>query len=101
MTKSYATERKLRIIREKYGTEMNVLLENKSVDALYSEVIGDKRKNLFCKISPETKSMVDEMIEQHDITMAIFIEAIIRMEYDRFLNSETERVQYLAQQFTV
>lgn len=85
---SYATERKIRIISEKLGDNWREHLNGRSIDSFYNELVGDTRKNLFCKLRPEVKSKLDELVDEHDMKMAEYVEILIEEAYARF---ETER----------
>lgn len=82
MSYSYATQRKIRIIKEKMP-EWAPNSGGKSIDALYNELVGDDRKNLFCKIDSGSKDRLDEMTKHHRVGMAEFIEQLINAEYKR------------------
>lgn len=97
---SYATERKIRIIKEKLGPDWETYTQGKRIDAAYNELVGDSRKNLFCKLRPETKRKLDEMVRDNDTKMAEFIESLIEREYDRFLQEKTRQKNDLAVRFT-
>jgi hypothetical protein len=98
---SYATRRKLRIIKEQLGTDWQDQNPGKSIDAIYNVVMGDTRKNLFCKIDPIVKSQLDEMVDYHDIKMAALVEKLVREEYDRYAQDRDDRVAHVASQFAV
>jgi len=97
---SYATERKIRIIKEKLGPDWETYTQGKRIDAAYNELVGDSRKNLFCKLRPETKAKLDEMVRDNDTKMAEFIESLIEREYDRFTQAKTRKTEDLAARFT-
>ena len=96
---SYATNRKKRIIEKEVGTDWQERYPGKSIDAVYNIVIGDERKNLFCKVSPVTKSQLDEMVEFHDMKMAEMVEKLVQEEYDRYVTERDGNVNKLAAQF--
>lgn len=81
---SYATARKIRILTEKVGADWKEKYPNRSIDAVYNEVVGDLRKNLFCKITPEAKKQVEELVENYDMKMAQLIEHLINSEHQRW-----------------
>ena len=83
MTYSYATQRKIRIIEEKLGKDWRDQRPGKSIDAIYNELVGDTRKNLFCKIPEGAKDHLDEMTKAHKTGMAEFIEQLIEAEWAR------------------
>ncbi len=98
---SYATRRKLRIIKEQLGADWQDQNPGKSIDAIYNVVTGDNRKNLFCKIDPTVKHQLDEMVDYHDIKMAALVEKLVREEYDRYAQDRDARVDHVASQFAV
>lgn len=100
MTFSYATERKIRIIRETLGEDWETKTSGRSIDAVYNEVVGDGRKNLFCKIRPEAKARLDEMVDEYDVKMAELVEQLIDNEYRRFLSERDSLGSELMNQFT-
>jgi len=85
---SYATLRKLKIIEQKFGADWPLRFPNRKVDSVYNEVIGDTRKNLFCKIDSGIKDNLDEMVEYHNSSMSDFVEQLISAEYDRYLHNK-------------
>lgn len=97
---SYATARKIRIIKEKLGPDWETYTQGKRIDAAYNELVGDSRKNLFCKLRPETKAKLDEMVAENDTKMAEFIESLIEREFDRHTQAKTRNAQDLAASFT-
>ena len=98
---SYATQRKKRIIEQELGADWQTRYPGKSIDAVYNIVKGDTRKNLFCKICPERKSQLDEMVEFRDVRMAELVEKLIEEEYDRFVTERDVHVDEIASQFAV
>jgi len=97
MSSSYATMRKIRIIKEKLGDDWKA--DGRRIDAIYNELVGDGRKNLFCKISPTVKSHLDEMTDRYNIRMGELIERLIEDEFRLFrLRKSKYRVE-LARQF--
>lgn len=96
---SYATERKLRILKEKVGTDWQEQYGGRSIDSAYNEVIGDVRKNLFCKVDPDIKRKVDELVEGYDLKMSELIEILIVREYDAFTHRTEDYTEDLAEQF--
>lgn len=96
---SYATARKIRIIEERIGTDWKNLNEGRSVDRVYSDLMGDVRKNLFCKIDPSVKDQLDEMSQHYDIDMAELIETLITDEYAEFSKRAVGYFSTLANQF--
>lgn len=97
---SYATKRKLRIIQEKVGPEWRAKYGDRSIDSIYNELIGDNRKNLFCKIDPTRKAQLDEMVEFYDQSMSEFIEQTIDREYSRYAQNKSTIVADLTKQFS-
>jgi hypothetical protein len=98
---SHATVRKLRIIEQKFGNDWKEQHNGKSIDAVYNVIIGDTRKNLFCKLDPEVKKCMDEMVDYHDIKMAELVEKLIEEEYDRFVIMRDAKVAEMASQFAI
>lgn len=96
---SYATERKIRIIKEKLGENWKDKLEGRSIDAAYNELVGDSRKNLFCKIDPSAKARLDEMVEEFDVKMAELVESMINEEYEKLERKRDTSSVDLARQF--
>lgn len=96
---SYATKRKIRIIEKELGEDWRKQHPNKSIDAIYNIVMGDSRKNLFCKVDPETKEQLDEMVEYHDMQMSSLVEKLVQEEYDRYTQERDARVSHIASQF--
>ena len=97
---SYATERKIRILEEKIGQDWKKQYPGKSVDAVYNEIMGDNRKNLFCKVNPVTKTKLDEMVDNYDMGMAELVEQLIEDEYSRFAEKSRKVSKNLASEFT-
>lgn len=100
MPKSYATERKIRILKEKLGEDWRKQYPGRSVDSVYNEIVGDDRKNLFCKINPVVKTQLDEMVDSYDIRMAELVERLIQREYDTFMETKAQVSHDLANEFT-
>jgi len=96
---SYATKRKLRIIQERLGDDWRDDNPEISIDALYNQVVGDRRRNLFCKIDPDIKSQLDEMADSYDVKMAELVERLVQEEYRKFVRNRAELVNDLASQF--
>ncbi len=97
---SYATDRKIRILTERIGTDWKLQVGSKSIDAAYTELIGDKRKNLFCKVKPKTKEQLDEMVEGYEFKlMSEFLEQIIGTAYDQYLLHREDSRKSLADQY--
>lgn len=84
---SLTTQRKLRAIEETFGKDwkQDADLRSLSIDALYNRVIGDGRKNVFCKMSSEGKDHLDEMVDEYGITMADLLERLVHEQYDKFV----------------
>ena len=97
---SYATERKIRILKDKLGDDWKKQYPGRSVDSVYNEIIGDTRKNLFCKIDPLVKSQLDEMVDSYEVRMAELVERLIQDEYERFSEGQLQASQDLASEFT-
>lgn len=96
---SYATARKIRIIKEKLGDTWEQTAAGRRIDAVYNELVGDNRKNLFCKLQVSTKAKLDEMVDDSDTKMAEFLEALINREYERFLREKNVQNQNIVNQF--
>lgn len=99
MVMSYATERKKRIIANMLGPDWQAKNPNKSIDAIYNEVVGDIRKNLFCKIDPEIKIYLDEMVDNYDMKMGELVERLILDEYEKYSKRKATYSEDLASQF--
>ena len=97
---SYATARKLRIIEERLGSDWKTKHPNLSIDAVYNNVVGDERKNLFCKIAPESKQMLDEMVRYFDLKLAEWIERVIDEEHKKYTENKTRKVKEVARNFS-
>lgn len=97
---SYATERKIRVIRENHGDNWREKFPGRSIDSIYVELTGDDRKNLFCKVSPDTKEMLDEMLKAYGARMSLFVESLITTEYDRHKRREQEKHEQIRKSFT-
>lgn len=82
MAYSYATERKIRIIKE-HLPDWDQASSGKSIDALYNELVGDNRKTLFCKIDANSKAHLDNMTDHYGTGMAEFIEQLVNAEWQR------------------
>lgn len=80
---SYATERKIRKIKEALGENWANKIAGRSIDAVYNEVVGDTRKNLFCKIDAGVKGHLDTMVGEHNAPMREFVEQLIEAEWVR------------------
>lgn len=99
MTMSYATERKKRIIAKMLGHDWKEKNPDRSIDAIYNEVVGDTRKNLFCKIDPEMKIYLDEMVDNYDMKMGELVERLILDEYEKYSKRKATYSEDLASQF--
>lgn len=99
MTLSYATIRKIRILEERLGADWRTKHPGVSVDRLYTDTIGDVRKNLFCKISPEVKAHLDEMREHYEVDMSELIEELIEREHVGFVQRKSDYLNDLVGQF--
>jgi len=97
---SYATTRKVKIIESAAGASWRERYPGKSIDAVYNTVIGDDRKNLFCKISPDHKDMLDEMVVQYDTTKAELIARMIESAYEVCQEAKAKAVTELARSMT-
>ena len=100
MTYSYATERKIRIIEQELGNDWKAQRPKQSIDAIYNSIVGDSRKNLFCKIQAASKDKLDEMTTAHKTGMAEFVEQIIDAEHARFQERRTAGENALLQEFS-
>ena len=96
---SYATERKLKYIREQLGTNWEAQRPGQSIDSVYNELTGDNRRTLFCKIRPEVKEHLDAMTKEHGIRIAEFLEQVIEKEYARFRQERKRLYEDVAQQY--
>lgn len=100
MAYSYATERKIRIIEEKLGKDWRDQKPNQSIDAIYNGIVGDTRKNLFCKIQAGAKAKLDTMTSAHKTGMAEFVEQMIDAEYARFEERQKSSEKSLLEEFS-
>lgn len=98
---SYATRRKKRIIEQQLGEDWQSQHPGKSIDAVYNIVTGDVRKNLFCKVSPERKAELDEMVDAYDMKMADMVEKLIEEAYSKYASERDARVDEVASQYAV
>ena len=96
---SYATERKIRILKERLGADWETKIAPKRIDRAYNELVGDQRKNLFCKLRPDCKTRLDEMVDERDMVMSEFVESLIDREWDRFVQEREALEKDLAKQF--
>ncbi len=97
---SYATTRKIRILEEKVGSDWKKKYPGRSVDSVYNDIMGDDRKNLFCKINPDVKGQLDEMVDSYDVRMSELVERLIEAEYGRFQQRSKKVSEDLANEFT-
>jgi hypothetical protein len=97
---SYATERKLRIICDKEGENWQQKYPGKSIDAVYNLVTGDRRKNLFSKVSPSVKAHLDEMSTYEGASMSEMLEKCIEDAYSRHLVQRSDLSRELTNQFS-
>ena len=97
---SYATERKIRKIKEALGEGWANQIAGKSIDAVYNEIVGDTRKNLFCKVDAKIKGKLDEMVDEYKTQMAEFIEQLIEAEWVRYQARLAETERNLLAEFT-
>lgn len=97
---SYATERKIRKIKEALGEGWANQIAGRSIDAVYNEIVGDTRKNLFCKVDAGIKQHLDEMAGEHKTQMAEFIEQLIESEWIRYRARLVEKERNMLAEFT-
>lgn len=97
---SYATERKLKIIREQLGDDWQEQRPGQSIDAVYNDLMGDRRKTLFCKIDPRVKEHLDEMTKDHQVKIAEFLEGLIEKQYTKHVEERERMVATLARQYS-
>ena len=100
MNYSHATERKIRIIASQWGPDWKARGQGKSIDAIYNEIVGDDRKNLFCKIDGQVKDNLDEMTDYHKTNMAVFIEQLINAEWARYKERQKDGEKRLLEEFS-
>lgn len=100
MTYSYATERKIRIIEEKAGKDWADTYPNQSIDAIYNKLVGDTRKNLFCKIESSSKDHLDTLTEFYDTGMADFIQQLIETAWESHVRRTNEAREALTRDFS-
>jgi hypothetical protein len=97
---SYATERKIKLIKEKYGENWESMFPGRSIDSIFIELTGDRRKNLFCKISPDLKNKLDEMVQFRQLSMAELIEQIILDAHGKYVEDKQTVVESLSREFS-
>lgn len=97
---SYATQRKIRIIEERIGSEWKSKYPGSSIDSVFNQIMGDDRKNLFCKIESITKDRLDEMTIFYKTGMAEFIEQLIMAEWQRYDSRRTDGEKRLLAEFS-
>ncbi len=97
---SYATERKIRKIKEALGEGWANQIAGRSIDSVYNEIVGDTRKNLFCKVDAGIKGHLDEMAGEHKTQMAEFIEQLIEAEWIRYQTRRSETERNMLAEFT-
>ena len=98
---SYATQRKIRLIEAQYGPEWDKKFPNRSIDSIFIELTGDQRKNLFCKIKPELKDKLDEMVDFNQLNMAEMIERIIEDAYVKHAHEKSVAVSEIGAAYGV
>src|ERR1700744_4684332 len=100
MDYSYATLRKIRIIKEKLGEGFDFQADGRRIDAIYNDVVGDRRENLFCKIAPDAKAQLDELRQPYAVGMVEFVKKLIMDRYQRYLNDQAVRRLKISQDYT-
>lgn len=100
MSVSYATARKVRLIKEAYGDNWADRFPGRSIDSVFIELTGDRRKNLFCKIKPDLKDKLDEMVTFRQLSMAELIEQIITDAHSRFSHDKADVVSGLSEEYS-
>lgn len=97
--KSYATQRKVRIIENALGPNWRAE-NNGSIDAIYNRIVGDDRKNIFCKVRPGVKVKLDEMVQHYDVKVSELIETLIEKEHSALDTMKHQKQQELAGQYS-
>lgn len=97
---SSATRRKIAIITKNVGPNWRELYPHRKIDSIYNEIVGDNRKNLFCKIRPETKTRLDEMVDHYGIPMSELIQRLIDDHFADFEHERNVAVEQIVQQYT-
>jgi hypothetical protein len=97
---SYATQRKIRLITDRYGENWAERFPDRSIDSIFIELTGDRRKNLFCKIRPELKDKLDEMVTFRQLSMAELVEQIITEAHTRFVGDKSKVVTSLQDEYS-
>ena len=100
MSVSYATARKLKMIKAQYGENWTEKFPGRSIDSVFIELTGDRRKNLFCKIKPDLKDKLDEMVTFRQLSMAELIEQIIIDAHSRFSDDKADVVSGLSEEYS-
>lgn len=97
---SYATERKIKIIEEKIGSDWEEKFQGESIDSIYNRLMGDDRKNLFCKISPQAKNLMEEMLTEYEVTLGEFVERLILKEYKQYEIGKDQKIHCLKNEYS-
>ena len=100
MSVSIATQRKIDIIIEKLGNNWKDQYPNKSVNFVYNTLINDSRKNLYCKISSDSRKKLDTLLNEYDAKLTDFLETLITKEYYEYEKKKAEHTARLAKQFS-
>lgn len=97
---SYATERKIRILEQQLGSDWKNRIGDKSIDAAYNDVMGDTRKNLFCKIDADIKDKLDIMLKFNQVGMAEFVAELIKAAWSRHEQAQDRGAKQILEAFT-
>lgn len=100
---SVSTQRKIKIIENHYQKSIDEIRKDNhsSIDEMYNTVVGDNRKNFFCKVSVETKDKIDMLLEAYQLKNSEFLEILVEKEYIQFQQKEKERYETMKQIYTL
>jgi hypothetical protein len=93
-------QRKIRIIEKTFGPEWAGAYPNMAIDAVYNLAIKDDRKSLFCKIEPEKKEKLAEMLDFYDAKMGDFLGRMIDSWYERYQEQRRSMLQGIADDYS-
>jgi len=97
---SYATNRKIKIIEERYGFNWQSRFEGRSIDSVYKEITGDDRETLFCKIDADKKQKLNQMVKKYDVDLGTLMEQWIDEHYKDFSEQEETVLVGLASEYS-
>lgn len=97
---SITTRRKIQKIEEILGSDWKQKSPDTSIDTLYTQLMGDDRENLFCKVGPGTKQMLKELSSESDQSMANVIQNLITKAHREMKKRQQDDARELAKQFS-